>query len=196
MKIGVFSDVHGHLDELNKTLMLFDSLAVDAIICAGDLVDKGTQSDAVVARMREVAIPCVMGNHDAKAQSSWLTYKEPLRDESLDYLSTLPIDLTFMWCGMSVYLCHATPWHDASVYVYPTRPVALFQLVAQAVSAQVIVLGHTHHPMRIDIDGKTILNPGSIYGNRDRAERTCGILTLPQRQFDLYDIDMGECAVL
>ncbi len=68
MKIGIFSDVHGHLEELKKTLALLKSLEVDEMICAGDLVDKGTQSDEVVALMQESAIPCVQGNHDAKAQ--------------------------------------------------------------------------------------------------------------------------------
>ena len=192
MKIGVFSDVHGHLDELHKTLTLFESLEVDALICAGDLVDKGTHSDAVITLMRERAIPCVLGNHDTKAQHSWLTYKEPLQAQSLDYLGTLPTDLTYNWVGVSVYVCHATPWQDASVYVFPEQPKALFKLVAEAVKEQVIILGHTHHPMRVDIDGKTILNAGSIYGNRDRDERTCAILTLPEIRFDLYDIDSGK----
>ena len=36
MRIGVFSDVHGHLAELKKTLALFESLAVEALVCGGD----------------------------------------------------------------------------------------------------------------------------------------------------------------
>jgi len=59
MKIGVFSDVHGHLNELNQTLQLFKLLNVDKLICGGDLADKGEHSDAVVTMMRELAIPCV-----------------------------------------------------------------------------------------------------------------------------------------
>ena len=192
MKIGVFSDVHGHLDELNKTLSLLESLEVDEIICAGDLIDKGIQSDEVVALMQERAIPCVQGNHDAKALYNWLPYAEPLRDQSLTYLNNLPLELTFDWLGVSVYLCHANPWQDTSVYVFSTRPDALFKLVAEAVTAKVIILGHTHQPMRIDIDDKVILNPGSIYGNCDRNERTCAVLTLPHIQFNLYDIDTGR----
>lgn len=192
MKIGIFSDVHGHLEELNKTLRLLEALQVDHIVCAGDLVEKGLHSDAVIEVIREQAIPCVKGNHDAKARFGWLVQAEILSDRSIDYLSKLPESLTFEWSGKTVYVCHATPWQDTSVYVFPTRPPVLFQLVAEAVDADVIILGHTHHPMRIEVGKKILINPGSIYGNRDRDERTCGVLSLPDCQFDLYDINTGQ----
>lgn len=191
MKIGMFSDVHGHLDELHKTLILLESHRVDHIICAGDLVDKGTDSDGVIELMQSRQIPCVMGNHDAKAQFMWLSDHEPLQDRSLAYLRQLPPSLTFEWSGFTAYLCHANPWQDASVYVYPTRPEILFQLVADDVNASIIIMGHTHHPMCVHVNGKIIVNPGSIYGNRNRDERTCGILSLPECDFSLYDIVRG-----
>lgn len=192
MKIGIFSDVHGHLDELHKTLAFFDSMQVDKIICCGDLVDKGDQSDAVIQYMSQQAIHCVLGNHDAKAQYGWLTHNIPLQRSSLDYLSHLPHDLKFYWEGVSIYICHANPWRDYSVYVFPTRPQALFNLVTGSVDEDIIILGHTHHPMMITVGDKLLINAGSIYGNRDRKERTCGILTLPQRDFQIYDIDTGK----
>jgi putative phosphoesterase len=192
MKIGIFSDPHGHLDELNKTLALFESLKVDQIICAGDLVDKGTNTQAVVATIRALAIPCVQGNHDRKVEFAWLTKYETLDADAVDYLRNLPPSLSFYWAGISVYLCHSNPWQDPSIYAYPTRPIALFQMIADAVDAKVIIFGHTHHPMKTEIDGKLIINPGSIYGNRDRDERTCGLLSLPDCHFELYDIETGE----
>src|SRR5688500_223680 len=106
MKIGIFSDVHGHLDELKKTLDLFECLKVDEIICGGDLVDKGLYSDAVIDLMRERETLCVQGNHDAKAQFLWFHYAEPLQPSSVEYLSKLPKCLTFEWEGVGVYLCH------------------------------------------------------------------------------------------
>ncbi len=192
IKIGIFSDVHGHLQELHQTLALLENLHVDRLICAGDLVDKGRDSDAVIALMNKQQIPCVKGNHDAKAQFMWFADNEPLQDESIVYLSKLPQSLTYEWLGISIYVCHANPWEDSSVYVFPNRPIALFREVANAVEAQVIILGHTHHPMRVEVDNKILINPGSIYGNRDRAERTCGILSLPECDFEIYDIDTGQ----
>jgi putative phosphoesterase len=192
MRIGVFSDVHGHLAQLHQTLLILRQLEVDQLLCVGDLVDKGSDSDAVITLMQEQSILCVQGNHDAKARFGWLNNQAPLRDESLAYLRKLPEALLFEWAGVSVYVTHSNPWLDTSVYIYPTRPKALFKLVADSVAAQVIVLGHTHQPMRVEIDGKVIVNPGSVYGNRDLDARTCGVLSLPDRRFDIYDIDSGN----
>jgi putative phosphoesterase len=192
MRIGIFGDVHGHLVELEKTLALLEHLNVDQIICMGDLVDKGQHSNAVIDQMREREIICIQGNHDAKAQFMWLSHHdEPLTGTSLDYLIDLPETLSFVWEDVTVFLCHANPWLDTSIYVFPTRPLALFREVIEAVEETILIMGHTHHPMWVKIDAKTLVNPGSIYGNRDRVERTCGVLTLPDCIFELYDIDSG-----
>jgi putative phosphoesterase len=191
VRIGVFSDVHGHLVELKKTLALFKMLEVDEMVCAGDLIDKGTESGAVVDLMRERGILCVQGNHDAKVRFMWLTHLEPLDGEAIDYLVNLPTSLVFEWAGVSVYLSHANPWQDSSIYIHPTRPMILFDEVANSVEAKVIILGHTHYPMCVYVGDKVIVNPGSIYGNRDLDARTCGVLSLPDGIFDLYDIDTG-----
>jgi predicted phosphodiesterase len=45
MKIGIFSDIHGHLNEVQKTIALLDSLTVDEIIRGGDLGDKAGEAD-------------------------------------------------------------------------------------------------------------------------------------------------------
>lgn len=196
MKIGIFSDVHGHLKELHQTLTLFESLQVDTLICCGDLVDKGKDSDAVVAIMRDKSIPCIQGNHDFKAQFTWFTHHEILSSQTIDYLSNLPPILSYTWAGIDIFVCHANPWQDSSVYISPDRPEALFREVINAVDEEIIIMGHTHHPMCVEIEGKYLINAGSIYGNRNRPERTCAILTLPDCQFDLYDIDTGQVLTL
>lgn len=192
MKIGVFSDVHGHLDELHMTLKLFESLKVDKLVCCGDLVDKGNHSDAVVDIMREQDIPCVQGNHDKKAQFTWLSHAEPLKPSMIEYLTDLPISLDYEWEGKTVHVCHANPWHDASYYLYPTAPDFLFDEVIKAVTADVVIMGHTHHAMSVTYKDTLMINPGSIYGNRDRAERTCGVLTLPDCVFEIFDIETSH----
>jgi putative phosphoesterase len=193
MKIGIFADVHGHLHELQKTLTLLETLQVDKIVCLGDLVDKGKQSNAVISLMREREIICIQGNHDKKAQFMWLAHhEEALTGNSLDYLESLPETLSFTWAEVTLFLCHENPWKDTSIYVFPTRPTALFEEVAAAVTEQVIIMGHTHHPMCVAVGDKILINPGSIYGNRDRDERTYGVLSLPDCTFELYDIDNGQ----
>ena len=201
MKVGIFSDVHGCLRELQGALQLLESLDVDHLVCAGDLVDKGPDSDGVVALMQSQSIPCVQGNHDSKVARSWLLYQQPLHESALSYLRDLPPSLNYEWVGIKVFVSHSNPWEDSSVYVYPSRPKALFEEIARAVDANVIILGHTHIPMCIEVDGTLILNPGAVYGNAssdsvyDRPQitrHTCAVLTLPELAFDVYDIATGE----
>lgn len=127
-------------------------------------------------------------------------HHEPLKEEALAYLKNLPVCLTFEWEGVGIYVSHSNPWQDSSVYVYPSRPMALFEEIAQSVEAKVIMLGHTHMPMRIHVRDKLIINPGAIYGNassdsiyrkREIEERTCGVLSLPDCQFEVYEIFTG-----
>lgn len=63
----VIGDVHGCIDEL---LMLSSSLSFDKkkdrVIFAGDLVDRGPDSGAVVNFVRDNDFECVVGNHDDK----------------------------------------------------------------------------------------------------------------------------------
>jgi putative phosphoesterase len=192
MEIGVFSDVHGHLDELKFTLKLFDKLKVDKLVCCGDLVDKGDYSNEVVTMMHELDIPCVQGNHDKKAQFTWLTHDDGYDDQTIQYLTTLPTSLTYQWEDKAIHVCHANPWLDASYYIYPDSHEFLFQEVVTTVKADIVIMGHTHNPMNVTYDDVLMINPGSIYGNRDRKERTCGVLTLPECTFEVYNIETGE----
>ena len=57
-------------------------------------------------------------------------------------------------------------------------------------------MGHTHHPMHLEIDNRLLLNAGSIYGNRNREQRTCLVLSLPDCDCTFYDIDTGKPLVL
>lgn len=178
------------------TLKLFESLKVDALICCGDLVDKGKNSNEVVEAFIDREIPCVQGNHDKKAQFTWLSHAEPLKPAVIEYLGDLPQSLDYAWEGKTVHVCHANPWFDASYYLYPDCPTFLFDEVLKAITADVVIMGHTHHPMRVEYKNTLMINPGSIYGNRDRKERTCGVLSLPDGALQLYDIETGKSLAL
>ncbi len=64
MRLGLISDIHGDIRALETTLSRLDQLAVDQIVCLGDLVGYGSEPDAVVAQLRDRGIPCIRGNHD------------------------------------------------------------------------------------------------------------------------------------
>jgi putative phosphoesterase len=201
MKIGVLSDIHGEFDALKKALDLFSQQHVETVICAGDLVDRGTDGDKVVDLIRELNIPCVQGNHDAMAKKTQAFLSrhpndglpiEPLRADTVDFLSDLPLKLRFEWMGVAVYMTHENPMHDPSKFIYPTASSAMFEMVAQTAQAQVVILGHTHWPMHAQVGSVQIINQGSVYANHGSYGQTCGVLHLPDRIFEFWDVENGQ----
>lgn len=78
------------------------------------------------------------------------------------------------------------------MYIRPDRPTKLFERLIESVDSDIIVLGHTHHLMCVAFNNRLIVNPGSIFSNRNREERTCGVLTLPDNKFQTHDMDTGQ----
>jgi len=200
MKIGMFSDVHADFDLLNQTLDLFQQDKVDLIVCAGDLVDRGPDGDAVVQRISQAGIPCVQGNHDALAlrTQQFLSRNrdaplpiQPLTAETVDFLSNLVLELRFEWEGAQVYMTHANPWHDMTERIYPNAPHAIFETIVEQAGADIVILGHSHRPMHIQLKAGRIINPGSIHANYGGYEPTCAILHLPEQAVHFWDVNTG-----
>jgi putative phosphoesterase len=199
MRIGILSDIHADLPALAQALDLLRAQAVDRIVCAGDLVDRGPDGEAVVCRMREEALPCIQGNHDAEAAitQGWLRRNADLdhprvqprllSEDSLAWLAALPPSMNFTWVEQRVLLAHGTPW-SAHDYVFPRTPPQVLRFVAECAGADVVILGHTHLPMRAWVDGVMIVNPGSVTGAAPRDSHTCGVLSLPDAGFEVYDL--------
>jgi predicted phosphodiesterase len=103
MKIAIISDVHSNLPALNAVLEAIRADGVERIICGGDLVGYNAEPAEVVARIRELKIPCVLGNHDAAvagitdpetfnapAQAAVEWTAQQLDGGTLEYLRGLP----------------------------------------------------------------------------------------------------------
>lgn len=204
MKIGIISDIHAYLEPLQKALTIFDTAGVDRIVCAGDLVDGGEDGDAVVRLIQERSIDCVLGNHDGDAfrdqaflrkrlrQMQEITSRVLLDSQTVAYVSSLPLNRFYEWEGYRVCLAHGTPTSNA-FYLFPKSPVQRFQEAVEAAQCDMIILGHTHVPMKIHFRNTWILNPGSLCYNRfDDENRTCAILTLPELNFEVWDVDTGK----
>src|SRR5947209_504700 len=81
MRIAVISDMHGNCLALDAVLADLRRDPADRIVCLGDTIQGGPQPAEVVARLRELACPVVMGNAD-----DWvLTGQDPtMREEVLE----------------------------------------------------------------------------------------------------------------
>ena len=206
MRIAVISDIHSNLPALEAVLE--DLGRVDEILCAGDLVGYASQPNEVVDLLRRRGIPAVMGNHDYAAvtgEVEWfnpsarraaLWTRERLTEENRRYLRSLPEELRLTREGVRIYLVHGSPRDPLFEYVFPDLPQRQLLELVRGVEAQVILLGHTHVPMRRVIQGKLVLNPGGVGQPRDRNPRaSCLVLTLEDGEAEAefrrveYDID-------
>lgn len=66
MTYYIFTDVHGCIDELKELFDICNPSPSDTIVVAGDLVDRGPDSPAVVAFFRKKGAILVSGNHEYK----------------------------------------------------------------------------------------------------------------------------------
>lgn len=203
MKIGIISDVHADLKMLRRALDLLEDQRVDTLVCAGDLVYRGHEGDAVVELIRQRDIPCVQGNHDSETAEvhAWLMSKEDLeqsayrsqllRDDTMQFVDGLPETLRFIWAGMRVLLAHGTP-NSKYETLFSESPAARFQAIASESDADIIIIGHTHEVMQVRVGDVWFLNPGSVWHNRfGSVKHTCAVLTLPDFDFEVFDIVTG-----
>src|SRR5262245_31397407 len=95
MRIAVISDIHGNALALESVLADLSVESIEHGVCLGDAIQGGAQPAAVVARLRDLAWPVVMGNADAWLLSGIETgaegppsaYQLAVRDWSLARLS-------------------------------------------------------------------------------------------------------------
>lgn len=92
MRIAVFSDMHGNAIALDAVLADFAAKPGDQLICLGDAIQGGPQPREVVARLRGLGCPVVMGNAD-----DWLLSGQASDAESIDDKRQRRLDAVRLW---------------------------------------------------------------------------------------------------
>jgi putative phosphoesterase len=77
------------------------------------------------------------------------------------------------------------------VYVWPEIPRPVKRAM-RAMEYDVVLLGHTHVPMKVRYRDTFLVNPGSVIGTRARDSHTCGVLTLPSLDLEILALDDGR----
>jgi putative phosphoesterase len=202
MKIGVMADIHGDLVGFQTALRIFERERVDMTVCAGDIVERGSDADEVVRLIRERNISSIKGNHEYSVignQKRWRQTGNPERmaqigriisDETLTYLESLPDSAQYDWENTRITMGHGTPWSDV-LAVFPDSRQGVFDQLFQRYgpNTDIMILGHTHQPMRVYVQEMLVINPGSIYGVTIRDSHTCATLWLPERTFQVFDLE-------
>ncbi|HUO41347.1 MAG TPA: YfcE family phosphodiesterase [Methylomirabilota bacterium] len=172
-RVAVISDVHGNLDALQAVVSDAQKSGLQIFLNAGDAVGFCIYPSEVVQTLRSAMFLNVLGNVDQEVLEELqdpgrgtndadkkLAIKE-LTPSDVEYLESLPRELRLEVDGTQVLITHGTP-QSIDEHIYPDSPTEMLRDIASKATADIIITGHSHMPMKRDIDGVTFLNPGSV----------------------------------
>jgi predicted phosphodiesterase len=200
MRVAVISDVHANYHALEAVLRDVDADGVDAVWCLGDTVGYGPRPNECCDAVDGRSDHCLVGNHDlvvlgeldvadfndeAAAAARWTA--DVLAAKSRDFLQRLqPLGHL-----SGVDLFHASARDPVWEYVL-TEEAARATL--ELATAPLILVGHSHVALAIAqegggiagglapagtevaLEGRLLLNPGSVGQPRDGDPRAAWLL--------------------
>jgi len=193
-RIAIVSDIHGDLAALRDVLLTIERLGCTELWCAGDLVD-GPDPDDVARILEDRGVPTVLGNHDR-----WALEKrgQPLKLATWMFLERLPKSWWSSRDGTRVAMFHGSPRADMDALLPEVVDAARAVHLLDRADADILVVGHTHLPMLMQVGARMIVNPGSLrrgmhrVGDRLVRGGSFGVLEVETRGFRLYDAAGGE----
>lgn len=112
MRLGLITDIHEHVAELECALAELDRRGVERIVCIGDVVATCDRLRETAAILAERKIAGVWGNHDfglcSHPSALVSTRRAKFAGPVLDYLATYQPFLEIEDCFFS----HVEPWRD------------------------------------------------------------------------------------
>ena len=205
-RIAVITDIHGNLLALQASLAAIDAIGVQGIYCGGDLVGYGPHPNEVCALIKAREIPTIYGNYDyaigrelndcgcayvterdrALGQQSVAWTLAHTDQRSKDFMRALPFDLRFQLGDAPIHLVHGSP-RKVNEYLFEDKPASLYERLAAAEEADVLVFGHTHKPWVRSYGGVLFVNCGSVGKPKDGD---------PRAGFAILELDeAGQVAV-
>ena len=170
-RVAFISDTHGNWEALQAVAPMIRGLPT---YCCGDVVGYGANPNEVVEWIRANCAGCVRGNHDEAVLTGETGFFNPdaasaigwtrrvMEKEGLGFLSSLHTSLRFEVEGVRFLVVHGSPEDPLHEYVYVESHGDLFDYYLQSRSADVLALGHTHHPFAARNSLGTVFNPGSV----------------------------------
>ncbi len=204
MRYGVFSDIHSNLEALDAVLAAFRKERIQSFLCLGDIVGYGPNPNECVERICALKkFQATGGSHDFAAvglkESTWFNdmavralnhTKRKLKEENKNFLMRLPRLIE----GSMFTMANGSPRDPTDEYLLTARQYldnrGFFR-------TPICFIGHTHvpciyytdslgmiqhkpliegTPVKLDPQGKTIVNVGSVGQPRDGDPRACGVI--------------------
>ena len=176
-RVAILADIHGNTAALEAVVADVARQAPDLVLVGGDLVGRGPEGSAVVARIRELGWPSIRGNHEdylldfrhRRVPEEWWHQREwaaarwmaaELSDADAGYIESLPYTLTAPQAP-GLLLAHGTP-RSANEGLGPWTSDRALGRQLDAIEESVLVVAHTHRPMRRRLADGEVVNVGSV----------------------------------
>jgi putative phosphoesterase len=179
MKGAFISDIHGNAWALETVLADIQKKRVDQIYVLGDICYRGPEPKRSLELIRSLETEVIRGNADEwvvrgvlkgevpeqalemmNSERDWTVSR--LDRSDLDYLDKLPFEMNLILDGISIHVFHATP-ESLFESIFPGADDDLLKSkLMTSKNAQIYMYGHIHKPYVKYINGKIIMNTGSV----------------------------------
>lgn len=178
VRIAVISDIHSNIYALEAVLKdIQRKRNIDEIICLGDVIGYYPYPNECIELVKEHCSLTMLGNHDAgvigdepafyfnPSAYEMITWtKENIKPENQKWLTTLPRRRKIERNGKSLYLVHGSPFKVFDYMDAHTEKQwkTMLNEAFEKIKTDVLLVGHTHIPVKKKYKGKYFINPGSV----------------------------------
>ena len=200
LRLGILSDAHGNVEAFQLGLQILAEAHADVIYFLGDAVGY-IPDGGVVSLLQKGNIRSIRGNHDdmlihesaTAEQDAIYRHRETsaaLEPGQREFLDALPLKTEFRGDGITGLFVHGSPTNPLTGYVYPDSDLSEFS----EISADVVFMGHTHHPFVRQFNRKLFVNVGScgLPRGEDLRGSVC-IFDVAERRAQIIRFDISKC---
>ena len=158
--IGIISDTHEQVEWIQKAVHIFKEKKVEFVIHCGDLISAG-----MINYFKDLKVIFVLGNNNCN-QESYDSMTEKYGFEKITQTKK------FKYKDKTFFVCHGD---DKDILGHATKNEEY----------DYILTGHTHEARDLRVNGKRIINPGSLLGH----PKTIALLDIEQDNLEFIDLE-------
>lgn len=213
MRIAAVYDIHGNISALEAVLREISADQVDAVVIGGDVV-WGPHPRAAIECLTELDLPVtfIRGNADREVSkevvsggpgespnpdvflqiTDWCRHQ--LSEHQRNWVRSRPLTATFGVEGLGQTLfCHGSPRSDEEIITTATPEDRFLEALIGAHENSVIC-GHTHIQFDRTVQGRRLINAGSVGMPYEGEQGAYWALLGPGLQFRRTEYDIEETA--
>lgn len=212
MRLAFISDIHGNATALETVLADIKKRDVDKIYVLGDVCYRGLEPKKSLDLVRSLDTDVIKGNADEwlvrgvragevpdsvqpvmELEREWTLSK--LDKESVEYLDNLPERLNLSFDHINIYAFHATPESLFDLVAADEKDTTVSEQLMMG-EADIYIYGHIHKPYIRFLNGKCVINTGSVGLPFDGCNQASyALVEVDRNQFDVsivrtsYDVN-------